>query len=604
MKRSYRRWWLLFGAGVVGVGAALAGITRVTLELESSEAKARADADHQESLRLALWRLDSWLTPRLAAEAARPPSDYQPYTKQTISKRRSTVVVPSPLIAFESDLFPLHFQYSTGEGLTSPQVPRASDRLPVADLYTPVKERLEMRRRLLERVAGIFAAEAVRGRVLQAEQDACVALSAPAELAVQQQVDDDLRQQESSGRGRKEQLRRMQNTIPARQAPQQLSSGKLVLPQGTRRGGSAIPGPLVPLWLGDGAGERDLYFLRRVVTRDEELLQGFLADWEGLRTSLLEQIDDLFPRASVAPVLDGALDAAASSDRMATIPLSLAAERTPGPPAAGRSPARLALLVTWIVALLAVFIAALSLRASIAYGERRSRFASAVTHELRTPLTTFQLYSEMLAEDMVRDPEQRRLYLETLRREAGRLGALVENVLAYARLEEGRRDGRTESLSLAELLARVLPPLERRCHSAGLRLVVERHGSPEGPVTADVEAVAQILFNLVDNACKYAGGEEEKVVNLEARLAQRQLRLTVRDHGAGIPAAAWRDIFVPFDRGGRESGKTPGVGLGLALSRGLAHDLGGDLTLDGSGPGGTSFTLTLPLPPPEPQASP
>ena len=79
-----------------------------------------------------------------------------------------------------------------------------------------------------------------------------------------------------------------------------------------------------------------------------------------------------------------------------------------------------------------------ALRASIAFGERRSRFASAVTHELRTPLTTFRMYSEMLADDMVPDEGQRRVYLATLKEESGRLATLVENVLTYARLEEGR----------------------------------------------------------------------------------------------------------------------------------------------------------------------
>ena len=71
--------------------------------------------------------------------------------------------------------------------------------------------------------------------------------------------------------------------------------------------------------------------------------------------------------------------------------------------------------------------------------ERRGAFVSAVTHELRTPLTTLRMYTEMLADGMVPDEPRRRSYLQTLRAEADRLGHLVENVLAYSRLERNRR---------------------------------------------------------------------------------------------------------------------------------------------------------------------
>ena len=72
---------------------------------------------------------------------------------------------------------------------------------------------------------------------------------------------------------------------------------------------------------------------------------------------------------------------------------------------------------------------------ALSLGKRRADFVSAVTHELRTPLTTFRMYAEMLADDMVPDPDQRREYLSTLLVESNRLRHLVENVLTYARLE-------------------------------------------------------------------------------------------------------------------------------------------------------------------------
>ena len=80
-------------------------------------------------------------------------------------------------------------------------------------------------------------------------------------------------------------------------------------------------------------------------------------------------------------------------------------------------------------------------------------FVSAVTHELRTPLTTFRLYSEMLASGMVQDETQKKNYLGTLEAEAGRLSHLVENVLAYARIERGSARAQVESVSIGDVLA-------------------------------------------------------------------------------------------------------------------------------------------------------
>src|SRR5262249_53466901 len=130
------------------------------------------------------------------------------------------------------------------------------------------------------------------------------------------------------------------------------------------------------------------------------------------------------------------------------------------------------LLLTWGVTAAALAAGAFVLRAILALGERRNRFASAVTHELRTPLTTFRMYSEMLADEMVSEPAQRALYLQTLKEESTRLSTLVENVLAYARLEDGRGAARRERLRLRELIDRHLAPLQRRARDAGLELAV------------------------------------------------------------------------------------------------------------------------------------
>ena len=113
----------------------------------------------------------------------------------------------------------------------------------------------------------------------------------------------------------------------------------------------------------------------------------------------------------------------------------------------------------------------------------------------------------------------------------------------------------------------------------------------------DPAAVEQILFNLVDNACKYASHGEYKRIHLEISTTGRNVQFRVRDHGPGISRQGQRKLFLPFSKSVHEAASTaPGVGLGLALSRRLARDLGGSLTMENQvGDSGAVFLLQLPV---------
>jgi signal transduction histidine kinase len=240
--------------------------------------------------------------------------------------------------------------------------------------------------------------------------------------------------------------------------------------------------------------------------------------------------------------------------------------------------------------------AALMLHGVVTLSERRGAFVSAVTHELRTPLTTFRMYAEMLSAGMVPDAAKRQQYLETLRVEADRLAHLVENVLQYARLERGRPGQRREDVSLSGLLDRCRTRLIERAVQAEMQLVIELpENDCEATVATDATAVEQILFNLVDNACKYATEAADKRIHLVLACQPRCMQITVRDHGPGISVAGQRKLFQPFSKSVHEAANTaPGVGLGLALSRRLAAELGGRLELQSPADGGAAFVLTLP----------
>jgi signal transduction histidine kinase len=355
--------------------------------------------------------------------------------------------------------------------------------------------------------------------------------------------------------------------------------------------GEVTVGPFGPLWM-DGA----LLLVRSVAAGGEQYVQGCVLDWVRLREQLLGEARDLLPDAELVPVPE-----AGGRDRgrmLASLPVRLEPGERVGsdmpPEGAG---VRWSLLLAWGFVLLAMGVAGLLVHGALALGERRAAFVSAVTHELRTPLTTFRMYTEMLAERMVPDKARRAEYLETLRVEAERLSHLVENVLAYARLERGRAAGAPEDVALADLLGRMVGRLAERAARTGMELVGPGAGAvPDVRLRADASAVEQILANLVDNACKYAAGAEDRRIELTATVGGRDAALAVRDHGPGVAAGEARRVFRAFRKSAQEAAESAsGVGLGLALSRRLARQMGGDLRLARPEGQGACFVLTLPL---------
>jgi K+-sensing histidine kinase KdpD len=138
---------------------------------------------------------------------------------------------------------------------------------------------------------------------------------------------------------------------------------------------------------------------------------------------------------------------------------------------------------------------------------------------------------------------------------------------------------------------------ESRLATAGMSLKMD-FDTPAAveKVRVDAAAIEHILFNLVDNAAKYAVGGEPPVLEISVEKKPRFLAVRVADHGPGIPAAEHRRIFRAFHKSAREAAETrPGVGLGLALSRRLARNLGGDLICGPAAGRGALFILSLPL---------
>lgn len=352
--------------------------------------------------------------------------------------------------------------------------------------------------------------------------------------------------------------------------------------------------PFQGVWLG-----KNLILTREAFVDGVRMVQGVWLDWPELHAAWLREITDLFPDAKLEPAANTNAGARPTDDplRFAALPVRLVPGVIELPPLPFWTPLRRSLAIALACVLLAAAAVGLVLHGTVALSERRADFVSAVTHELRTPLTTFRLYSEMLADGMVTDEAQRKTYLDTLTGEAGRLSHLVENVLAYARLERGSGKARAENVTIGELLDRILPRLKQRADDCGMEVRV--HATEMDRKTQmhiDAAAVEQILFNLVDNACKYAAPRAaEPVIHVEADTSGKFAMLRVRDHGGGISRSERRRIFHPFHKSADQAAHSaPGVGLGLALCQRLATALGGAITLDAATKDGACFVLRLP----------
>lgn len=247
----------------------------------------------------------------------------------------------------------------------------------------------------------------------------------------------------------------------------------------------------------------------------------------------------------------------------------------------------------WL-AVLAAMLAAFFLIASVMkLSERRASFVSAVTHELRTPLTTFRLYSDMLGAGAVPEAKRGR-YLEVLSREADRLSHLVENVLAFSRIEKGSARSNVREVELGALLEEMRDRFETRLASGGLLL--EIHGGPPTTFHVDTSALEHVLFNLIDNATKYASGSVPPLVIIETEKCGQEIKIRVRDHGPGIAESERKRIFQAFHKSAQAAAESkPGVGLGLALSKRLVAEMGGSLSCRPPSPdGGAMFVVSLP----------
>ena len=236
-------------------------------------------------------------------------------------------------------------------------------------------------------------------------------------------------------------------------------------------------------------------------------------------------------------------------------------------------------------------------RWQLALNEQKSNFVSSVSHELRAPLASMRLLAEGLVGGRIKDDSKRKEYAGFLLQETRRLGALVDNVLDFARIEQGRKQYEFETVDAVRLVretARLIQPI---ASEQQVRIEVNLAPNPEALVGKwDGPAVQRALLNLLDNALKHSPVGSAVCVNLSCDPHSGWLQIAVTDQGPGIPTEEQERIFERFYRRGSELRReTKGVGLGLAIVRHIVEAHGGHVTVASSVGHGARFTLELPI---------
>lgn len=662
--------WTIYTLCVMLVVPAMVWLTYTTWRLDEARENdrketeiARRNAELQERVSSALWRMDWLMIPLVGQEAARPYYMYRSFYSEGLSpidgdKESSAPVRPSPLLTQPSEFILLHFQIGPDGTYGSPQLPEGKLRemafackIPAESIGFNEQQLNLLKQKLsynslsvscstdklpsVDRPEFPWQSNEIASQVsrnMAAPKQELLGNRASAAQAIQQQSQTvtnaesdevqlaspigDAQKRRSDERGTQEYLQRDKATQSFAKGQQNIfRSGDIE--EVTKQPPTVSEGVMRPLWVDDL-----LILARRVELGDKVVIQGCWLNWEKIKLTLAGEIAEVLPGANMQPVRES--EASSPSRQMATLPVQLVdVEKclaTIGIVSADSRAAnsvsglKLSLVIAWVGLVLGLAAIAVLLRGVIRLSERRADFASAVTHELRTPLTTFRMYAEMLAEGMVPSPEKQRQYARTMKIEADRLGHLVENVLRFARLERRTVATRAVSSTIATLFERFQNRLIERAGQAGMTVSIEiDDATRRSSISTDPGTVEQIVFNLIDNACKYAASATDKTIHLivqsnsshassfpsspqASRLTPHAyLSITVRDHGPGIDAGMSKRLFTAFSKSDQDAAETArGVGLGLALCRRMAADLGGRLVWDKSHTPGASFTLTLP----------
>ena len=219
----------------------------------------------------------------------------------------------------------------------------------------------------------------------------------------------------------------------------------------------------------------------------------------------------------------------------------------------------------------------------------KSEFISSVSHELRTPLTAINGWGETILEDPVGDPEQLRRGIRIILNESRRLSTMVEELLEFSKMEDGRFTLQMEQVDLQAEFEDAIFTYRELFRQEGIELEYESGDEELPPIPGDPERLKQVFCNVLDNAAKHGGAGKRISAAIARGDGYQEVR--VRDYGPGIPAAELPFIKQKFYKG---SSKARGSGIGLAVCDEIIGLHNGTFTIRNAEGGGAEVLIRLP----------
>lgn len=231
---------------------------------------------------------------------------------------------------------------------------------------------------------------------------------------------------------------------------------------------------------------------------------------------------------------------------------------------------------------------------------QQMEFVAGVSHELRTPLAVICSAAENLADGVIDNSDQIKLYGGLIRDEGRRLTGMVEQVLEFAGAQSGRKTYELRQTDLSRVIEDAIAACHLQLQEGGF--VFEKHIAEDlPPINADAAALSRAIQNLLHNAMKYSG--DNRWIGLSVKLdnppdCPAEIRIKVSDRGIGIAPSELAHIFEPFYRGKEVvASQIHGNGLGLSLVKHIVEAHGGKVSVESKAGQGSEFTLQLPIAP-------
>jgi signal transduction histidine kinase len=253
----------------------------------------------------------------------------------------------------------------------------------------------------------------------------------------------------------------------------------------------------------------------------------------------------------------------------------------------------LALLLVLTVTLFGSYLLWRDVRREVRLAQLRSQFVSSVSHELRTPLTAIRMFAETLLMGRATGQQMQAEYMETIVTESERLTRLLNNVLDFSKIEQGKKSYHLEPTSLDNIVRASVRALKYPLAQGGFELRIDvEPGLPD--IQADRDALQQAFLNLLTNAMKFSGPSREIDVRLQKQNGRAVIEVT--DRGLGMAPEDQLRVFEKFYRAPTPENKLiPGTGLGLTLVEHIAKAHGGHVEVRSAPGRGSKFSIHLPL---------